>query len=247
VTFDLAETPRRALSDHKQRREAGEVELSARDKLLAEYMTLGTDHARAKRLGYPVNSPLSLDQASEILGIRKRNARQIFQSPKFRALYAELLASIRDGAKAKAVHRIVALVDRKGEGSAADGKLQLEASRTVLGEDAKGQTISVEVRNNIGLQIRPGYVIAPHKPTIEGQTRSGGGRSPDYEASMWVADEIHAEFTDGQRRLADERQAERDRVEAERREQIAKTPIFRVPGEQPRSSAVENFLTKYGS
>jgi hypothetical protein len=69
--------------DYKSRRAAGLVELSPRDKLLCEYMTVGTSHARAVRLGLPQNEPLSLEQAAAVLDLRRRNARQIFASPQF--------------------------------------------------------------------------------------------------------------------------------------------------------------------
>jgi hypothetical protein len=90
--------PGRALSLYKQNRAAGLVELSPRDKLLAEYMTVGASHPRAARLGLPSNEPLSLEQAAAVLDIRRRNARQIFATPQFQKLYAKMVANMRSGA-----------------------------------------------------------------------------------------------------------------------------------------------------
>jgi hypothetical protein len=95
------------------------------------------------------------------LGLRRRNARQILASPGWQKIYAELLADMRSGAKAKALREIIDPVGREGEDKAADAKLRLDAAKTVLGEEAKGVSVNVQVNNqtNAAQTIRPGYVL----------------------------------------------------------------------------------------
>jgi hypothetical protein len=123
-------------------------------------MVHGTSHSRAVRLGLPTNEPLSLEQAAAALDIRRRNARQIFATTAFRRLYAASIADVRSGVHARMVHNMVKIANDPGDGTAADRNVQLKASQAVLGEEAKGSnvTVNVGVQNNVG-NIRPGYVL----------------------------------------------------------------------------------------
>ena len=156
----MAEPPRQ-LTAYKQRRAAGEVELGPVAQLLCEYMVHGTAHSRAARLGLPTNEPLSLEQAAAVLDIRRRNARQIFATPAFRRLYAASIADVRSGAHARMVHNMVRIANEPGQGTAADRNVQLKASQAVLGEEAKGLCVNVQVNNqtNLNQTVRPGYVL----------------------------------------------------------------------------------------
>jgi hypothetical protein len=153
--------PPRHLTAYKQRRAAGEVELGPVATLLCEYMVHGTSHPRAERLGLPPNEPLSLEQAAAVLDIRRRTARQIFATMPFRRLYAASIADVRSGAHARMVHRMIAIANDPGEGTAADRSIQLKAVQAVLGEEAKGVSVNVQVNNqtNNTTAIRPGYVL----------------------------------------------------------------------------------------
>jgi hypothetical protein len=144
---------------YKLRRASGEVDLAARHRLLAEYMVHGTEHQRARRLGLPLNVPLTLEQAAVVLDIRRRNARQISRMPEFQGLMASLSADLRNGFKSRAIHRMGELVDWRGEGTAADATVALKASQAVLGEEAKGLSVNVNVANQTNVGIRPGYVL----------------------------------------------------------------------------------------
>jgi hypothetical protein len=148
-------------SPYKVRRSNGEVDLAARRRLLAEYMVHGTEHQRARRLGLPLNVPLTLEQAAAVLDIRRRNARQISRMPDFQRLMASLNADLRNGFKSRAIRRMGELVDWQGEGTAADATVALKASQAVLGEEAKGLSVNVQVNNqtNNTTAIRPGYVL----------------------------------------------------------------------------------------
>jgi hypothetical protein len=153
--------PRTLPSPYKRRRAAGELELGERHKQLAELMTFGLEGLDNKVPDKPIGQPLSLDDAAAVLGLRRRNARQILASPGWQKIYAQLLADVRTGAKARALREIIDLVGRVGEDKAADAKVRLDAAKTVLGEDAKGVSVNVQVTNqtNVANAIRPGYVL----------------------------------------------------------------------------------------
>jgi hypothetical protein len=153
--------PRTLPSPYKRRRAAGELELGERHKQLAELMTFGLDRLNSTLPNRLIGQPLSLDDAAAVLGLRRRNARQILASPGWQKIYAALLADVRTGAKARALREIIDLVGRVGEGKAADAKVRLDAAKTVLGEEAKGVSVNVQVNNqtNLAEAIRPGYVL----------------------------------------------------------------------------------------
>jgi hypothetical protein len=158
---ESGDKPRTLPSEYKRRREAGDVALGERHKQLAELMTFGLEELDNKFPDKPIGQPLSLDDAATVLGLRRRNARQILASPGWQKIYAQLLADVRTGAKARALREIIDLVGRVGEDKAADAKLRLDAAKTVLGDDAKGISVNVQVNNqtNIANAIRPGYVL----------------------------------------------------------------------------------------
>jgi hypothetical protein len=157
-----------AMTAYKARRAAGLFELRPRDKLLAEYMTVGTSHARAARLGLPLNQPLSLEQAASVLDIRRRNARQIFALPAFQALYSKKIADMRCGAHARMVKHMVSIADDEGDNSAATKSVRLKAAKSVLGEQETLLNVSV-VQNNVQQPVGYHYenCSRPVRPTIE--------------------------------------------------------------------------------
>jgi hypothetical protein len=81
--------------------------------------------------------------------------------PEFQRLMASLNAELRNGFKSKAIRRMGELVGWRGEGTAADATVALKASLAVLGEEAKGVSVNVQVNNqtNNMTAIRPGYVL----------------------------------------------------------------------------------------
>jgi hypothetical protein len=169
---------------YKQRRAAGEIGLTARNKLMVEYMTVGSDHVRVRRLGFPINEPLSLVQAAEALSIRRRNARQIFALPLFQAELARQLGDLRSGAKARALNRLIKLVDRKADdplASAADASVNADAARTLLDEGPRGLQVNVNVDNR-QVHVKPGYVIrqpGPREPlALKGPAAARFGAAP---------------------------------------------------------------------
>ena len=78
-------------SEYKRRREAGDVELGERHKQLAELMTFGLEDIDNRFPDKPIGQPLCLDDAAAVLGLRRRNARQILASPGWQKIYNRYL------------------------------------------------------------------------------------------------------------------------------------------------------------
>jgi hypothetical protein len=160
---DDDETKRRRTlpSLHKQRRAAGEVALTERDGRLAEIMVFGLDSPDDRLPDVAVGQPLSLEDAATALGLRRRNARQIFETPAFRKILTAKIADLRVGAHPRMIRNMIDIANDPGEGTAADRTVRLKASMAVLGEQAKdgGVTVNVGVQANVAGDIRPGYVL----------------------------------------------------------------------------------------
>jgi hypothetical protein len=160
------------LTAYKQRRLAGEVPLTPRHRLLAEYLVHGTNHARAQRLGLPLNTPLSLSDAARVVDMKLRNARQVFATPQFKALHARLLADMRSGETARSIAAMATIRDDPGENTAADRTARLKAAQALLNEGGVSIAIDNRTQTHIGIQVRPGYVFERSssslaRPTIE--------------------------------------------------------------------------------
>ena len=149
-------------------------ELSPKHRLMADYMVNGCPHSYIGRLtdahGNPLkpNEPLTLNQAADVLRIRRRSARALVNHPAFRSEHAKRMSELRNGEAAMSLHRIIQIRDDGGEGKAADRKVQLTAAQALLGEggSAGGSRVSVNVTN----VVQPGYVISlPKDKTIEGE------------------------------------------------------------------------------
>ena len=130
--------------------------LDARAKLVVEYMTHGVSHPLlARRTNLPPGTPLTLTQAGELAGFRRRRARQLQDSPAFQTAIAASVAKLRSGEAARSVHTIIATRDAPGDGKAADRKVQLQAAQALLGEGGNRTAVSVTVNNT----VQPGYTI----------------------------------------------------------------------------------------
>jgi hypothetical protein len=149
-------------------------ELTAKHRLLISYLINGCPHSfitamtRASpteddpdnRRPLNQNEPLTLEEAADALGIRRRHARHLFDQKVFQREFAKELNALRDGAKARALHRVIALLDEEGEGKAADRKVQLQAAQALLG-DAVGTPPAKQapVNVSVGVSLAPGVVI----------------------------------------------------------------------------------------
>lgn len=101
--------------------------------------------------------------------MRLRTARNVLASSIGHKAQSQALAALRNGAKASAMHKIIELINNPGEGKAADRKVQLEASRDILGlKDQSAAQVNVQINNNN--HVKAGYVIKmpaekPNEPT----------------------------------------------------------------------------------
>lgn len=134
-------------------------------RLPARYMPAGVDEdgAPIQKLGRPgVHEALTLEDAAAACNIRPRIARLLSKQPVFQRLLAQETAAFRNGAKARATRRMVALIDEPGAGKAADRKVQLAAAQAVLGE-SDGNRSGVTINMPGSTQIVAGVVIRlPH-------------------------------------------------------------------------------------
>jgi len=156
---DDAENKLRLPSEYKRRRAAGEIALGERHKRLAELMVLGLDAPADRLPSVEPGLPLSLEDAADVLGLKRRNARQIFGLPAFRKLLTSAIADLRMGAHARMVHTMIKIADDPGDGTAADRTVRLKAVLAVLGEEAKGANLTVNVGLQNNVAFKPGYVI----------------------------------------------------------------------------------------
>jgi len=150
------------------------TELHPKHRLLIHYMVHGVDKPHLldylyratpteddpdARRPLKVREPLRLEEAADVLFMRHRHARHLFKQPVFQKELAAQLETLRDGAKARAMHRIIELIDTPGEGKAADRKVQLQAAQAVLG-DAVGQPpASPTVNVSVGVSMAAGVVV----------------------------------------------------------------------------------------
>lgn len=149
---------------YKARRASPDFELGVRHEEFAKLMAHGSDNARVKRLGLPQNEPLTVEQAAQVVGLRIKNAREITRTPAFQKLMLSLVAAVRTGELARSVATMIEVRDAKGEGTAADRKVRLDASKALVGEADKSLTVNVAVQNNLGIQVKAGFVIKPYAP-----------------------------------------------------------------------------------
>jgi hypothetical protein len=147
--------------------------LDAKAKLLIEYLTTGCPHAwisqytraapsefdpDARRPLEP-GEPLKLEEAADILRIRRRHARWIMSQPIAQKELAVQLQTLRDGHRAEALNTVVAVMREKGEGTAADRKVSLQAASMILGDQVGTPPAKPSVNVNVGLSLQPGIVI----------------------------------------------------------------------------------------
>ena len=96
---------------------------------------------------------MSPQHVAELLGVRRRYVLDLLSDPTFKTEFNAALALKRQAATPEALHRITEIVGSDNEGVA------LKAACVIVGEDAKGPSINVNVQNNLVAPIRPGYVV----------------------------------------------------------------------------------------
>ena len=144
------------------------TELTPKHNLIIDYMVNGLPRPHVG-LQLPSGTPLSAEQVAKVLNVSPRYVRRLTAEKTFQAGLTQAINSLRTGAAPKAMHKIIDLIHIEGEGKAADRKVQLQAAQTILGEQAGGVSVNVQVNNQTN--ITPGYVIrlpqldTPNTPT----------------------------------------------------------------------------------
>ena len=117
---------------------------------------------------------LTTNQIAERLRMRPGYVHGLMSDPLFRSQHDLAWQIKRDAAKPAALNKIIETVHRHGEGAVADARLQLDAAKTILGDEVKSSpAVNVQINNQVGVQFKPGYVIRlpaqPEQPMIEAQ------------------------------------------------------------------------------
>jgi len=135
-------------------------ELDLRSQLMLEYMLIGCRHKdTCDRIGVEVNEPMSQQQASDAVGLRRRNGRFIFGQAIFQKALAKGLDELRSGHRVKAIVTQAEIMRDKGDGSAAFAATRLKAASALLGdENRNGPSVAVQINNN-AINLSPGVVI----------------------------------------------------------------------------------------
>lgn len=98
-------------------------------------------------------------EAAAQAGIADNTLRQAFGKPAVMAYYNRAVEVLRAGERARNIHTAVEVRDDPSlRGTAAGGKARLDAAKWLHGEDGAG---GVTVNVGVGLQVTPGYVVAP--------------------------------------------------------------------------------------
>mgnify|MGYP001003024744 CR=1 FL=1 len=145
--------------------------LDAKAQLLISYMVHGCPHhfvsqiTRAAPTEFdPENrrplepgEPMKLEEAADLLRIRRRHARFILSQPVAQKELALQLQALRSGMRARALMTVGEIMVERGENTAADRKVRLQAAQTIIGDEARGPSVNVNV--GVGVNLSPGIVI----------------------------------------------------------------------------------------
>jgi hypothetical protein len=155
------------------------VELTPEQRLFLEYQLVGCAKPDlCAQIGVRLHEPLSVEQAADLVRIRRRFARWLTQQPAYRREWSKGVQAIRDGQAVAAVRTQIELMNDPGDGSAAAGTLRLKASQSLLGDSEGRSSASVNIAVNTAINLQPGLVIRikddlPETP-LEAQARERG-------------------------------------------------------------------------
>jgi hypothetical protein len=125
------------------------------------------------------HEPLSLEEGCDFLRIRRRQGRDLCRQALFVGELNKAVAAMKASERPRSLATLVEIRDDTSDPSAAARKVRLAAATTPLGEDGDGKRggTNVNVNVDVGVQIRPGYMVRlPPQPesayarpvTIEG-------------------------------------------------------------------------------
>lgn len=187
--------------------------LDSRGRKLCDLMLFGADPDEAEQYGFPPNSPLTLEQAAVIVGLKMTNARFIFSQKFFLAAYSEGLKQLRRSHQARALGTLAQIMDDDSDQSAAKTVRVKCANALLDNPEARGPNVNIQVNNGVTLQagvvIRlPSGVQAPPlesgdpAPAIEHQPAHRTTAAPTRLAQE-LADAASADFKALERRRAE--------------------------------------------
>lgn len=136
--------------------------LQARHLLMVEYLVWGiASPAIARIVGVAQNVPLDFYTAADAARVRRREARRLVNDPLFRGALADEIRNYRKSRAMRAILTIEDVMNDAAENTAADRKVRLQAANALLGEEAKGPLVNVNVNTqlNNGMPMVPGYVL----------------------------------------------------------------------------------------
>ena len=131
--------------------------LTARHMVYIDRMVFGLPRPLQAFPDLEPGIPLSENEVAMAFGLRRNHIRRLMREPVAIAYRNKLIHQLRTGEHAKSIHTMRVVRDDKGDNAAADRTVRLKAAQSLLGEDAKGLTVSIT--NNLGVSVRPGYVI----------------------------------------------------------------------------------------
>jgi hypothetical protein len=138
--------------------------LPARARYALGYLVHGIGEPAPDRPDIPVGKPLSIPHVADLLGVRRKYVRGLLSDAIFKAEFAQALAAARAAYAPAAVHKLGSLINSDDE------RIALQASKAILGEDAKAPAVQVNVQTNVA-GPRIGYAYAPcdrpRAPTID--------------------------------------------------------------------------------
>ena len=122
-----------------------------------ELMTYGLDEGA---MGFSAGVPLTLIQAADCVGVRRRQAREIGQTPVFIAELNRQMKGRQQSERPRNLAVAIAIRDDEGDGSAATKAVRLKAIQSIEGRDGPS---SVSVNVGVQTNVTPGYVIRPRQ------------------------------------------------------------------------------------
>jgi hypothetical protein len=135
--------------------------LTDQHRRIIELMTFGLDQPDGD---LPANKPLTLVQASDLVGCRRRQAREIAQTDVFIEELNKQVRARQLAERPRNLQTAIEIRDDEGDGSAATKTVRLKAIASIEGKTEGGSTVNVQINQQTVNQVSPGYVIRLDEP-----------------------------------------------------------------------------------
>jgi hypothetical protein len=147
----------RELKNVPATRRSTNLTLTPRAQVVLAYLTYGIDKPDPGHPDIPTGRPLGPYQVADILGVRRSYVRNLTSNPVFKLEMARATADARAALQPKALHVLAENMDWIGDDKAADANVRANAAKTILGEDAKGSSVNVQMTTQTN--FKPGYIV----------------------------------------------------------------------------------------